>query len=436
MSRRRAWTAAGLAAAAAVALAAALFALGARGNLGTRGEAGVPVARVEARRFVLDVTAPGNLRPVETTPLAAPSEARGPLRVAWLAEDGSFVAAGDLVARFDPTDFEKRLADALAALAAARWKIEKERATAGGELGKLARDVELAERELEAARQFQKQDEVIFSRHEIVESAIDGELARRRERHSRGERAARERLGATDLDLLAIEVRKAEQEIDRARRALAALELRAPHSGILVLRRQRNGAVPRVGDSIWSGQPLADIPRLDAMEAEVFVLEADAGGLEPGQPAEVRLEAYPERLYGARVARVASLAQPRFPASPVQYFAVTLSLAETDRARMKPGARVRAAIRLHERAAALVVPRQAVVERGGERVVFRRRSAGGFEPAAVELGPAAAGRVVVERGLAAGDVVALRDPARGGGGEGAAAGEGAEAAAAAGGTGR
>ena len=35
-----------------------------------------------------------------------------------------------------------------------------------------------------------------------------------------------------------------------------------------------------------------------------------------------------------------------------------------------------------------------------------------FEPAEVELGPGTSGRVVVTKGLAAGDVIALRDPTR------------------------
>lgn len=416
---RRAWTVTGLGASGALALAAVAAVLA----LGAAGAEEVPVTTVTPQRFLLEVPAEGTLRAVTATVLAAPSEARGPQRLAWLAEDGSAVAAGDLVARLDPSEFEKRLADAEAALAGARLRIEKERATAEGALGQLTRDAELAERELAASRQFQKKDAGVFSRAEIVEAEIDGELAGERERHAREERTARERLGATDLALLTIAVRKAELDAERARRALAALEIRAPHAGILVLRRQWNGALPRIGDTIWGGQPMAEIPRLENMEAEVFVLEADAGGLAAGQTAEVRLEAFPDARYRARVGRVASLAQPRFPGSPVQYFAVTLELGATDRTRMKPGARVAARIGLHDRAAALVVPRLAIAERDGNPVVFRRDAGGRFAPVPVRLGPAAAGRVVVESGLAAGDVVALRDPDRAAPSPGAAGGE-------------
>ena len=50
----------------------------------------------------------------------------------------------------------------------------------------------------------------------------------------------------------------------------------------------------------------------------------------------------------------------------------------------------------------------------------------GFEPVVVELGAATSGRVVIKSGLAAGDVIALRDPTRAvGQGSGSAAGSGA-----------
>jgi len=85
-----------------------------------------------------------------------------------------------------------------------------------------------------------------------------------------------------------------------------------------------------------------------------------------------------------------------------------LQLDATDRAVMKPGQRVRATLVLaHEDA--LVVPRQAVIARGADNVVYRRTAAG-FEPVVVEFGAATSGRVVITKGLAAGDVIALRDP--------------------------
>ncbi|HEY2739527.1 MAG TPA: hypothetical protein VGK45_14055, partial [Thermoanaerobaculia bacterium] len=92
-------------------------------------------------------------------------------------------------------------------------------------------------------------------------------------------------------------------------------------------------------------------------------------------------------------------------------FAVVLKLARTDPSVMKPGQRVRAVLDLDDRNNALAVPRQAIFEHEGKMVVYRRKGAV-FAPVEVTLGPSGAGRVVVETGIAPGDVLAMADPAR------------------------
>lgn len=371
----------------------------------------LPTARVERLDFVRRVPAEGTLAAARATPLSVPPAVNGPVRIAWTAPDGSPVETGDPVVRFDPTELEETLVNARADLATNDARVRQERVTSESELVNLGRDADIARLERETAERFQKRDELIYSRAEIIESEIDGELAAERQRNASAARAARQSLAGTELELLDIERRGASLRIARAEESLESLAVRAPHDGIVVLRRDRRGNPPRVGDTTWPGQPLAEIPELGEMQAEVWVLEADAGGLVPGLAAEVVVEAHPETRHPAKVARVDSLAKPRVPGSPVQYFAVTLELAATDPATMKPGQRVRAVIELEQRAAALVVPLQAVFERDGAQVVFRR-AGDGFEPVAVELGPLSAGRVVIESGLAAGDEVALADPQR------------------------
>jgi RND family efflux transporter MFP subunit len=377
------------------------------------GAGGVPVLKVERERFVRRVPAQGNLKAVKATPVSVPPGSPVPYRIGWVAPDGSRVKAGEVVVRFDNSDLVKQLTDAQDDQKSAGFKIRKQEIEGKAELSKLDRTADLARDELESAGKFQKKDELVYSRNEIIEAEIDRELAKTKEAHARDAERTRKSLSGTELDLLAIERRKAELKIRQAQQALSSLEVRAPYDGVLVLKRDFRGDPVRVGDTVWSGQPLAEIPDLAEMQAEVFVLEADAGGLAPGKKAEVTLESQPGVVYPAEIRRVDTLAKPRLRGSPVQYFAVTLKLARTDPQVMKPGQRVQAVLLLDDRPDALTVPRQAVFDREGKMVVYRRRSGlGDFEPVEVALGPSGAGRVVVEKGLEPGDVVALRDPAR------------------------
>ena len=86
-----------------------------------------------------------------------------------------------------------------------------------------------------------------------------------------------------------------------------------------------------------------------------------------------------------------------------------LAFEKTDPALMKPGQRVRATVRLEQMEQVLRVPRGALFERDGRRVLYRWQGRG-FAPVAVAVGHGSASWVVVESGLREGDRVALRDP--------------------------
>lgn len=389
------------------------------------GGADVPLYAVARGEFVREVWAEGNLEAVQATRLGPPPDVRQPLKIAWLAPDGSRVEAGDVVIRFDPTDLEKNLTDGERERAQVDSRMAGKRATEEAQQRNLGRDAEMAELELEYARNFRSKDPTIFSRADIIESEIDETLALERKDHALEAARTRESLAQAELDLLGIERRKAVLKIEQASRGLAALEVAAPHDGIFVLKSQW-GRRPEVGQTVWGGQPLAELPQLDAMQVKLHVLEADAGGLVPGLSATVRLEAHPDRTYDGTVSQVDALAQPRNYQTPIQYFGVMLALERTDTEVMKPGARVRAVVTVDRRDGALTVPRQAVFERDGRQIVWLRRG-NGFEPSPVTLGPAGAGLVVIESGVAEGDRVALRDPTEAPAGPGDADGNGSSA---------
>lgn len=319
------------------------------------------------------------------------------------------VEEGDVIARFDATEMEERLEDGRADLRSAELETRKSEIQSTIRVSELETGLKLAELELDHAERFRKADDVVYSRQDIIESQIDEKLAGQRVEHAASSQDRQQELSRTDLELLAIKKRKAQLTIDQAAQGLQALEVRAPHAGLLTLERGWDGESLQVGSEIWRGQPIGEIPDLSKMEAEVFVLEADAGGLEVGKPAKVIVESDPDTVHPATIRRVDAIAKPRSRRSPVQYFGVTLELEMTDPEVMKPGQRVRATLLLAELDAAVVVPRQTVVQRDGKRQVFVREG-DGFVPREVEIGASSMGLVEVTTGLEEGEVIALRPP--------------------------
>jgi HlyD family secretion protein len=390
--------------AAAVLLGAAAWA-SLRSRVGT---SGAPVFTVKRGPFVRRVRAEGNFKAVNAKPITAPGNDIM-FKIGWMAEDGSRVKSGDIVVRFDPTETQKNLTLGQADRSTAERRMDKERAEAGATLSNLGRDARQARLEVDTARTFQKKDPELFSRHEIIEADIDVDLAEHREVHATSTRGVKEGLSKASLDIFGIDRKKADLKIGKAEKELAALEVRSPFDGLIVFQRDWKGDLPQIGQVVWSGLTLAEIPDLSTLQADIWVLEADAGGLATGREATVVVEAHPEVEYAAKIKKIDALAKPRVRGVPVQYFGVTLELAKTDPAVMKPGQRVLATLLLGEESDVLSIPRQALFERDGKKVVFRR-DRGGFTPVPVTLGASAVGRVVVTAGLADGDVIALADP--------------------------
>jgi HlyD family secretion protein len=374
-----------------------------------RSDDAIPVMTLRSEDLQRRVTAAGVLEAENATPVNVPVEAQGAVKIGWIAEDQTAVKKGDVVVRFDPTEFEDSLRKGTDERTSSDNRLQKSTADFGAQSEGLALDADHARLELETARRFSREETDIFSRFEQVESQIDEGLASEKKRYADEVRGIREALATADRDLIGIDLRKAQMSIDRAEKGLRALTVAAPHDGILVLERDWRGELPKVGSTVWPGRPIAEIPAMGSFKAEVYVLEADATGIEVGQKATVIVEAAPGRSFPATVTRVDKVAKPRMRGVPVQYFGVTVKLDGSDPKVMKPGARARASIEVANAKKVVLVPRQAIFDVKGKRVVYVRRG-DDFAPVPVETGLSTTGRIVITSGLKAGEVIALSDP--------------------------
>jgi RND family efflux transporter MFP subunit len=370
----------------------------------------VPVQVVARGPFRNDVVAFGLLQAVHSTPVTVPADLQRPMRVAWLAPAGP-VKRGEPVVLFDPSEVEKQYDDGRSDRASAEQRRTKAAAEGGQTRAGLALDHTVAAEELHRAEDVAPSDAQIFSRNEIIESRLDRTLLRKRVATTEAKVGPTERLSAADLALSDIERGKAELRIRQAEKSLRALKVTAPHDGILVFPLSWRGDAVAVGDTVWPSQTVAELPDLSALEARVFVLEADGGAMAAGQKARVEIEGQPQLVFDARVTRVDALAKNRDRQSPVKYFETTLQFEKGVAAALKPGQRVRATIVAASLEDALTIPRGALFEKDGRRLVYRLEH-GRFQAVEVAVGPRGLARIVITKGLAQGDRVALQDPER------------------------
>ena len=121
-----------------------------------------------------------------------------------------------------------------------------------------------------------------------------------------------------------------------ARQRLQRTRIYAPISGSILSRLAEPGEVVAVG------QPVTVLADLNMVRLKVFVSEADLGRLRLGAPARIRVDAFPNRQFDARVAR--GDAQAQFTPRDVHVaderartvYGVTLEAANPQRL-LKPG---------------------------------------------------------------------------------------------------
>lgn len=92
----------------------------------------------------------------------------------------------------------------------------------------------------------------------------------------------------------ALQLEKATQELAKVRHRQGLLELRAPQAGLI-----KDLATHTPGTVVAPGTILMTlVPQGDTLRAEVWVSNQDVGFVRPGQPAKVKLAAYPFQKYG------------------------------------------------------------------------------------------------------------------------------------------
>ena len=199
-------------------------------------------------------------------------------------------------------------------------------------------------------------------------------------------RSARERLLQWSLS---------EQDISKLEtsgKPLTEFTFASPVSGYVVERMVLPNAYVQPEMRLYS---IADLSTV-WVNAQVF--QQDAGKLKPGDPADITVDAYPTRIFHARVEQVLPQVDPA-----TRTLRVRLSMPNPTLA-LKPGMFVNVRLRA-PLGRQLFVPASAVLQAGSRQIVFLSRGQGSFEPREVQLSAPTDEGFVVLKGLKSGDTV-------------------------------
>jgi multidrug resistance efflux pump len=313
----------------------------------------------------------GELEAVTGYPVIIPRTPVWQVTIRWVLEDGSMVEEGDKVVELDTTQVvgdvvQKRIAADTALSQLYQKEAEVAVGMADKEFAVVAARIAFEKAALKAAV-----PEELINRREYQEAQLAAERTRVAHENAVADLEAFRDASESETEILQIQVDKARREVSRAERALDTMVLRAPRAGILVVgQNPREGRKFKIGDAIWPGFEIAEIPDLSRMRVRARLSDVDDGKIHPGMRAECTVDAYPGRPIGGVVSDIGPVAREEPGRSARRHFKVLIDLERSDPSIMRPGMSVRVEVESRRREDVLLVPRAAVdIDAGGARVI-------------------------------------------------------------------
>ncbi|MDI1251767.1 hypothetical protein [Thermomonas sp.] len=363
---------------------------------------------VAPANIVLSVQADGELKSSKATPLMVPGQNWSSRRLTWMAPEGSLVKKGELIARFSADEGKQQLAQALIDLqrnalahAAKQDELEAGRDRVDVDLAKVGTDLGIARRYADA-------DLSTMARNDVLDAVQDARFLGAKRDNMQWKRGQFGVRGGAELAVL--DTQRATYSINAKTRQddLDALELRAPHDGVLMLSANWSGEKLSVGSNLFAGTDFGSLPDPGGMEVELTLPQIEAQGLRLGMLVEVHPVGRPAQKITSKLSWVASAAKPRSRSNPVKVLTMKAPI-PADAIRnygLVPGQNMQATIILLRADNALSVANVAVESDDGRSYV-QVRDGDGFKRREVTLGIRDTARSQVLKGLKAGENVRL-----------------------------
>ncbi len=371
----------------------------------------VSVATIDVKngQFVVSITVSGEVRATKSVTLSSPGVWDGSdLQVIWLIPEGTTVQEGDVVARFDTAKVVKFLTDQQSQLninLSDRVKLEADHKASMNQLGTELKNAEFqyelsklsVERVRFEAEVQRKEKELQLKRDSI---AVD---------QARLKIETQTAINESEINKVNVQIEKARSDVDKAGRDLRKFTLRAPMSGLAVYEMNwRTGRKIAISDQIWPGMSVISLPDLSKMQTNGYVNEVDVSKVKKGQSVNIKLDAFPDRLFHGVVASVGTIGQQQDRSSSIKTFEVVVDITETDPI-LKPGMTTSLEVVVQTLQQALYVPLESVFTKNGKTVVYIADGSSTRE-AEVTTGMSNGNFVTITQGLKGGEKVALRDP--------------------------
>ena len=370
----------------------------------------LPTAPARQGDFLVIVRCRGELKARQSVQITAPVNVPE-LRIVWLALTGTMVKEGEPIIKFDPSSAKQQLKEKEAALKQAQAALDQAIAQArlAGEQDKL----EMADAHYRTERaKLEVSKAEIVSALQAEESQIELGLAEQKLGVEQAKAKLNEASNAAKIASLQRARDKAKDEVELTEYRLAQMEIEAPSAGLVnylpnFSQGWMNAKPFKVGDQVWPGAAVAEIPNLETLEMEGKIEEIDRGRIAVDQPVRIRIDSLPETTFPAKLAQLSPMTVMGWDWPPTRTFRGFSKLEKIDQ-RLRPGMNGAMDVVVNRIPNAISVPVKALFTQGGKPVVYAAEK-GGYRAVPVNVLARNPDEAAIQ-GIPAGANVALVEP--------------------------
>jgi HlyD family secretion protein len=357
----------------------------------------VQVTKPERQEILSMITTNGKVEPRQNFEAHAP----GPSTVKRVVvREGEQVRPGQLLVELDDASARARMAQATAQLRAAQANdaaleaggSQEELLNRQASLTKAHNEYEAANRNLQALIRLQKegaaaQQEVTAARDRLSRAEADLQLL---------EQKGTRRFSPLERARAQADVTNAMAAVKAAQDLIANSNVQAPFAGTVYSLPVRPGAY------VNSGDLLVQVADLKQMQVRAFIDEPEIGRLQMGEAVKITWDAMPGRVWNGEVTGLPSSVVSRGS----RMIGEALCAVDNRDQKLLPNVNVAVRIVIANNSNALTLPREALHEEGGKRIVYVVRD-GRLEERPVQTGVVNLTRVEILKGVSESDTVAV-----------------------------
>lgn len=266
--------------------------------------------------------------------------------ISYMAPEGRLVKPGMPILKFDAQELLTKYRDKSNALnekkkqlvkqkivareVVAELKLKQHEAAADLDKARLKADIPI---ELLASRDYQE-NHLNLKQAELIRALRDQELEKE------------QYVQDTEIKILKREIVVLEGEVDQFQSSIEAMTIKASSPGVVIYTVDRRNNKHEVGDNVWMGRRVMELPDLSKLQVHLEVPERDSARIAVGQTVKFVLDAAPEHQFYGEIIELASVIHTKSSKQPARVFDATVSMNNPDRSVMRPGMSVSAEIRL------------------------------------------------------------------------------------------